>query len=97
MRKLDDFGLTMKEKQIFNFVLDGLRRKQIADKLGKHLSTVKFHITNILRKTNCDSCNDLIKQMDLAATRLQLKAELFIETDEKENKILGPLPSPNVF
>jgi len=54
------YGFTDKEKQVLQFILTGVQIKDIAEKLFVTERTVKFHITNILKKTGCKNQRELI-------------------------------------
>lgn len=47
--------LTAKEREILRHVVAGLMNKQIADREGITLPTVKTHLHNIAIKTKCRS------------------------------------------
>jgi len=47
--------LTPKEMEVLRFMAEGLRNKQIADKLDVTEQTIKNHITSILRKLNANA------------------------------------------
>lgn len=44
--------LTPRERQVFECILDGLSNKEIADKIGISVRTVKFHVSNLYVKFN---------------------------------------------
>ncbi len=46
----DDYGLTVREKEILRLLIDGLIAKQIADKLSISYHTIDTHIRNIYSK-----------------------------------------------
>jgi DNA-binding CsgD family transcriptional regulator len=46
-----NFELTLREAEIINFVLSGLKNKEIGDSLNISLKTVESHIYNIYQKT----------------------------------------------
>ena len=56
-RRFDRFAathdLSARERQILRLVLDEKSNAEIADELVLSLSTVKFHMTNLLKKTGC--------------------------------------------
>ncbi|MCH4293083.1 LuxR C-terminal-related transcriptional regulator [Shewanella sp. 3B26] len=47
-----DLDLTVKERQVVDYVFQGLGNQQIADKLAISQNTVKMHLQNIYRKNN---------------------------------------------
>ncbi|MBZ0305054.1 MAG: helix-turn-helix transcriptional regulator, partial [Anaerolineae bacterium] len=55
-----DINLTSRELEILKMVAGGMSYNQVADCLTITLSTVKFHIRNILLKLNADTRNEAI-------------------------------------
>jgi two-component system nitrate/nitrite response regulator NarL len=53
-------GLTRREKEVIQGVLDNLTNKEIASKLNISERTVKFHVSNLLQKFNVRRRADLI-------------------------------------
>ena len=51
--------LTSRERQIASLANDGLRNKQIAQRLSVRLSTVKTHLENVYRKLHIQSRDEL--------------------------------------
>lgn len=49
-KKLDSSGLTRQEQKIIELIADGLRDKEIAQRLNIALATVKSHVHSILQK-----------------------------------------------
>lgn len=47
-----DFALTVREKEVLNYIMEGKANKQIADSLFISCETVKSHIKHIFRKMN---------------------------------------------
>ena len=47
--------LTDREKDVLKQMVEGLNNAEIAEKLSISLSTVKFHISNILMKLEVDN------------------------------------------
>jgi two-component system, NarL family, response regulator LiaR len=54
-RPKHDFDLTAREIEILKRITEGLNNQEIAAKLVISPSTVKFHLTNILRKMRVDT------------------------------------------
>ncbi|MDD3776196.1 MAG: response regulator transcription factor [Actinomycetota bacterium] len=52
---IEDFSLTNQEQNILSCLADGLSNKEIAKKLVLSVSTVKFHVSNILTKLGASS------------------------------------------
>jgi len=52
---------SMREEQIFAFLVHGSSNKEIGEKLGISDRTVKFHVSNILRKSNVKNRKELLK------------------------------------
>ena len=55
-------SLTARERDIFRLVVDGLSNKHIATKLFITQRTVKFHVSNILRKLKTQSRTEAVSQ-----------------------------------
>ncbi len=55
-------GLTQKENEIVNALVDGLSYKLVADKIGISIDTVRFHIRNIYRKLHVNSKAEVISK-----------------------------------
>lgn len=53
-------GFTVREHQVLTLLLKGFPNKQIAQTLSISERTIKFHVSNILRKENVDTRRDLI-------------------------------------
>ena len=45
--------LSVREKEVLRYLLDGCTNSEIAEKLFVSESTVKFHVHNLLQKTGC--------------------------------------------
>jgi len=52
---VEDFQLTIQEKKITGFLVEGLSNKMISKKMTLSLSTIKFHVSNILSKLGAAS------------------------------------------
>lgn len=61
---LEDFsqkyGLSPREKEVFSLIKEGRSNSEIAGDLYISENTVKFHMKNILRKTECSNRTELI-------------------------------------
>lgn len=55
-----DYQLTSQEKNILACLVEGLSNKKIAQKLVLSLSTVKFHVSNILNKLGVSSRTEAV-------------------------------------
>jgi DNA-binding NarL/FixJ family response regulator len=55
-----DYGLTERERSILNFLVDGISRKEIADRLFVSYHTIDFHIRNIYRKLQVNTQSDAV-------------------------------------
>lgn len=60
---LERFGITGRESQVIELLLAGLPYKQLADRLGISVSTVKNHLQNIYSKTGARTKLDLLHRM----------------------------------
>lgn len=59
------FGLSAREKDIFNLIVQGMSNAEIASALFITESTVKFHAGNIFKKTSLGSRSELITDFKL--------------------------------
>jgi len=57
----DDVPLTKREKEILNFIADGLNNGQIAEKLFISARTVDTHRTNIMQKLDIHDAANLVR------------------------------------
>ena len=57
---VEDYQLTGQEKNILACLVEGLSNKKIAQKLVLSLSTVKFHVSNILNKLGVSSRTEAV-------------------------------------
>ena len=55
-----DYGLTVREQQILQLMVDGLIKKEIADKLALSYHTVDTHLRNIYTKLHVHSCTGAV-------------------------------------
>jgi two-component system, NarL family, response regulator LiaR len=56
----DDIGLSPRELEILQLIAGGMSYNQVSDSLTISLSTVKFHIKNILHKLQVETRNEAI-------------------------------------
>ena len=54
------YELSPREREILRFILDGKTNCEIADSLFISENTVKYHVRNILKKTNCRNRNEIV-------------------------------------
>jgi two-component system response regulator NreC len=53
--------LSERESQVLTFVAQGLRNKEIADKLGVSIKSVETYRARLMAKLNCDNAADLMR------------------------------------
>lgn len=56
------YELSGREKEIFRLIVTGKSNAELADALFVSESTIKFHISHILKKTKCANRSELIKK-----------------------------------
>lgn len=54
-------GLTPRELQVLELIANGYSSRQIADKLGRHETTIDKHRQNIMNKTGIRKITDLVR------------------------------------
>ena len=59
-RPKQDYGLTAREQQILQLMVDGFIKKEIADKLALSYHTVDTHLRNIYTKLHVHSCTGAV-------------------------------------
>ncbi|MDY4840223.1 MAG: helix-turn-helix transcriptional regulator [Lachnospiraceae bacterium] len=64
---IEQFGLTAREKEVLILILKGNTNSKIADNLFISESTVKFHVKNILKKTQCANRKELLSLLNSAS------------------------------
>lgn len=57
-----DHGLSLREKEVLQALVDGLSYKMIADKLGISYETVRSHIKHIYDKLHVHSCTEAVSK-----------------------------------
>lgn len=63
---IDQYGLTAREKEVLILILKRNPNSKIADSLFISESTVKFHVKNILKKTQCANRKELLSLLNSA-------------------------------
>ena len=58
------YDLSQREADIFRMVIGGCTNKEIAERLYISENTVKFHMRNLLRKTDCSKRKELLALYD---------------------------------
>jgi DNA-binding NarL/FixJ family response regulator len=57
-----NYGLTQREKEILNFLVNGFNKKQIAEKLYVSFHTVNTHVKNIYEKLRVNNRSGLVSK-----------------------------------
>ena len=60
-----DHGLSVREREVLVLLAEGLRYKQIADRLGISPDTVKSHASRVYRKSEASGRTDLLYRIRL--------------------------------
>lgn len=55
------YSLTNREREIFRYIIKGYSNSEIASLAYISENTVKFHIKNILKKTNCANRTEVLE------------------------------------
>lgn len=63
---IEQYGFTSREKEVLILLLKGSPNSKIADSLYISESTVKFHVKNILKKTQCANRKELMSMFNSA-------------------------------
>ena len=58
------YGLSRRETDLLRLILGGLTNKEIAERLYISENTVKFHVRNLLHKTDCSKRKELLSLFD---------------------------------
>lgn len=53
-------GITKKEKEVLSFICMGLSNSEAANKMNVSINTIKMHLQNIYKKTDCKSRGQLL-------------------------------------
>lgn len=61
---IEQYGLTARENEVLILILKGNPNSKIADSLFISESTVKFHVKNILKKTQCANRKELMSLLN---------------------------------
>jgi DNA-binding NarL/FixJ family response regulator len=56
----DDIGLSAREREVLKGLVDGLAYKQVADRLGISLDTVRTHVRAVYRKLQVHSVAEAV-------------------------------------
>lgn len=62
-KKKQDYGLTEREKEILHYIVDGLTKQQIAEKLFLSFHTVNTHLKNIYHKLHVNSVSGAVSKV----------------------------------
>ena len=54
------YNLSSRETEVMSLILEGDSNIEISEKLFISINTVKFHMKNILKKTECSNRNELL-------------------------------------
>lgn len=61
---IEQYGFTVREKEVLDLILKGSPNSIIAESLFISESTVKFHVKNILKKTQCANRKELLSLLN---------------------------------
>ncbi len=61
--KAEDFGLSAREADVLNLLIDGLSYKEIAEKLFVSPHTVRFHLHNVYEKLHVRSRSEAVAKV----------------------------------
>ena len=53
-------GLTAREKEVLELVMQGLENQEIADRMSVSIATVRFHLQHIYEKLHVHTRNEMI-------------------------------------
>jgi DNA-binding CsgD family transcriptional regulator len=53
--EMASIGITPREKQVLDLIIDGNANRAIATSMGISLDTVKSHLSHLFKKAGCDS------------------------------------------
>lgn len=60
-QKPDNSGISVREKEILSLIADGMKSKEIADKLFISANTVNNHRRNLIEKLHVSNCSEAVK------------------------------------
>jgi DNA-binding NarL/FixJ family response regulator len=63
MNLLRGMRLTYRQRQVLDGIRRGLHNKEISSSLGCATRTVKFHVSEILRKADCSTRYELLQRL----------------------------------
>lgn len=61
---IQKYELSSRETQVLNMIIEGASNGEISAKLFISENTVKFHVRNILKKTDCANRTELLAMMN---------------------------------
>lgn len=62
-------ALTKREREVLNHLLEGMSNKEIGNKVNLSERTIKFHVSSLLRKTDCVNRIQLAKKFAVVENR----------------------------
>lgn len=89
-------ALSNREFEVFLLVCGGIRNKEVADKLCVTEKTVKFHLTNVYKKLNCKSRNEMTAKFYRRDLPLEIVQRLEAMTMTKVATLAAEPPQPAV-
>ncbi|WP_085296754.1 helix-turn-helix transcriptional regulator [Cognaticolwellia mytili] len=64
LKSIDKFGLTAREKEVTQMILNKMKNQDIADTMYVELSTIKTHINKIYKKVAVKNRKELIAKLN---------------------------------
>ena len=77
------YKLSKSEREVYNYLLQGLSNKDISSKLYVTEKTIKFHLTNIYKKFNVSGGLDMRQGQNNLATKADVTSEALNKIDQK--------------